>query len=188
MTKEEVQGILGQVARSWEGQKEISGNQGFVDADFEEKMEDVGWRTGQAWCAYFAELVWKQGYRGIATALSDEGSAEALAIINQLSKLFSGSAVATLRNFTKSGDFEVSEKPVEGAIAIWQSHRNGKASWTGHAGVVIGAHEHYFVTIEGNTNSQGGREGVEVARKVRKFRWTTQNGLRLKGFIHPKAV
>jgi hypothetical protein len=169
-----IQTRIGQAARDHEGLKEIKGNMGFKDEEFEERMEMVGWKQTQAWCAYFAELIWKLGYAGYDSEM-----------VKRIDKLFSGSAVQTFRNFSKDGGFTVSQDAVEGAVVIWQTYRNGKASWTGHAGIVIGAHDKYFVTMEGNTNSSGGREGIEVARKTRKYTFDTQNGLRLKGFIHP---
>jgi hypothetical protein len=40
-----------------------------------------------------------------------------------------------------------------------------------------------FMSIEGNTNSNGGREGIEVAEKARDYNFYDKNGLCLKGFI-----
>ena len=45
-----------------------------------------------------------------------------------------------------------------------------------------------FTTIDGNSNSSGGREGIEVAEKTRKYNFNSNNGLRLIGFIKPKKV
>ena len=42
----------------------------------------------------------------------------------------------------------------------------------------------WIKTIEGNTNDQGGREGIEVARKRRMYAWTNGPGLNLIGFIY----
>lgn len=147
------------------GQEEIPGNQGFKDKKFEELMKLTGWRQGQAWCAYFVELVWTQ--------------------CGQDASLFSGSAVQTWRNFENSDKYVCSDIPDVGDIIIWQMYRNGKAAWTGHAGIVIAIDNGVLVTVEGNTNSKGGREGIEVAIKIRKVNYATNNGLRVKGFIKP---
>jgi len=42
--------------------------------------------------------------------------------------------------------------------------------------------------MEGNTNSEGKREGIEVAEKVRTLNFKTDNGLRLLGFVKPKEI
>ena len=52
-----------EIAMNYLGQEEVSGNMGFEDDEFEKKMKAVGWEKGQAWCAYFAELVWKEAYK-----------------------------------------------------------------------------------------------------------------------------
>jgi len=160
-----------EIALSFVGQQEIAGNMGFEDKRFQELMEECGWQEGQAWCAYFCELVWKQ-------ALKDECD------ITVLDKLFAAGAVLTYNNFKKAG-FCVNHKPEPGAIAIWQHWKNNEPHWTGHAGIVIDVlSSGEFKTVEGNTNSQGGREGIEVAEKIRKVTYDARNGLVLKGFIH----
>jgi hypothetical protein len=45
-----------------------------------------------------------------------------------------------------------------------------------------------FQCIEGNTNANGGREGIEVANRKRKINLGGLNGLVLQGFIVPKKV
>lgn len=184
-----------EVALSYEGKTEFRGNAGFHDGDFQDAMEAVGWQKGQAWCAYFAELVWKEAY-GHFESTDDE--------IAELDKLFSPGAVVTYNNFNKEWRhrdkskknqefYEVSQEPKKGDLIVWQSYKNGKAHWTGHVGIVVGVFpdEGKVWTMEGNTNSKGGREGIEVAKKTRKvgadmFR-PKLRGLVLKGFISPKV-
>ena len=164
-------------ARKFLGQQEIKGNQGFKDKDFQEKISECGWLKGQAWCAYFAELAWKEAYR-----VHDK---EKVKILN---KLFSAGAVKTYNNFRKS-DFIVDKIPEEGSVVIWQNYRDGKPHWTGHAGIVYKIYSDdsaRFETIEGNSNSRGGREGIEVAKQLRELNFEPkERGLVLKGFIHP---
>ena len=156
------------------GMKEIDGNSGFVDAEFEKRMKKIGWQKGQAWCAYFTELVWREAY----AKFTDRS--------NELDKLFNGGAVNTYTRFSNDKRFTCNQTPVPGAIVIWQQYKGGKPSWQGHAGIVNTAIDDVkFPSIEGNTNSQGGREGIEVSAKTRRLLFSVNDGLRIKGFIHP---
>ena len=159
-------------ALSFVGQSEIKGNQGFTDPKFLQIMESVGWEIGQAWCSYFAEAVLKLAYKG---------NDKTLAILD---KLCSASAVKTLENFSKAG-YKVSDKATPGAIVIYQTIRKGRKAWTGHAGIVTAVYKDYFETVEGNTGSNGVREGEVVATRKRKYSFNVYNGLELQGFIWP---
>ena len=165
-----------------EGKKEVKGNQGWEDPDFQIQMEATGWELGQSWCAYFAEKVWTNAFRGVKPEM-----------VKLLTRLFSANAVATYRNFEQS-KFKTSEEAIPGAVVIWEKMRNGepvyltpdKAWVAGHAGIVT--HHDYeggFQTLEGNSNSSGGREGIEVAKLIRKYDFEANHGLRLVGFIQP---
>lgn len=163
-------------AYSFLGQEEIRGNLGFKDEQFEELMKAVGWQKSQAWCAYFAELVWRKAYANQNSLIEEK-----------LRKLFSAGAVATFNAFDKSPDFETTKEPVIGSVVIWQNHKNGVAKWSGHAGIVVKVRSNgIFESIEGNTNDDGSREGYEVALKPRKSNYGGKNGLIVKGFIVPK--
>ncbi len=41
--------------------------------------------------------------------------------------------------------------------------------WT-HCAIILGIHDNYFVTAEGNTNDEGSREGFEFVKRKRDFR------------------
>lgn len=158
------------VALSYVGKREVPGNMGFTDQQFEAKMKAVGFVKSYAWCALFAELVWTESYAGDAHALA------------KIKALFSASATTTFKNFDIDKSFKTSQTPVVGAVAIWR-HGNG---WQGHAGVVVGISSEAIRTVEGNTNAEGGREGVEVATKLRKLKAPySPTGLNLVGFILP---
>lgn len=169
-----------EIARKYVGQEEIPGNLGFKEEEFQIKMTSVGWNKGDAWCSYFAELVWKEAYQQWDATL-----------FQRLNKLFTGSAVTTFRNFQKTKDFVFNVKPKQGALVVWQNYKEGNPHWTGHIGIVemISGNNSIVHTIEGNTNDDGGREGIEVARKNRPVKYDIkQNGLVLLGFIWPKEV
>lgn len=168
------------IAQSYLGQEEIRGNKGFKQEDFELKMKAMGWQMDQAWCAYFAELVWKEAYQQWDATL-----------FSRLDKLFSAGAVATYNNFKKAKDFMCNQVPKPGALVVWQSYVSGAPHWSGHVGIVETAsvNKGIFTAIEGNTNDNGEREGFEVARKNRTINFIKkQNGLVLLGFVHPKIV
>lgn len=156
-------------AAKYVGQTETQGNSGFVDKAFQKQMEAVGWNKGQSWCAYFAELAWKEAFEGHA-------------LLPALDKLFSPAATATYSNFYGSDKFKAGTTPKPGALAVW---RLGKG-WQGHIGIVEQVLPNgTFISIEGNTNKAGSREGVAVLRKTRAtglpFR---PKGLNLIGFIY----
>ena len=153
-----------EVAKSYLGQEEIANNGGFKNKEFDKRMKEVGFSKGQAWCAYFAELVWKEAGEDV--------------------KPFSASAFKTYQNYEKAGR-KGSIKPEVGALVVWRSVVNNVPQWTGHIGIVTEVLEDSFKTIEGNTNDKGGREGIKVAAKTRTYNWKADKGLRLIGFINP---
>lgn len=158
-----------QIAEKYIGITEKPGNMGFNDADFERRMQDVGFQKGHAWCCYWAELVFKEAYPEK---------------FSRIDELFSGSTVQTFRNF-RDAAYIIGNIPQLDTLVIWQSHKNGKPQPTGHAAIVskvISTWE--FESIEGNTNASGGREGFEVARKSRKVLADVKTGLKVLGFIH----
>jgi len=162
------------------GQEEIKGNMGFKDAQFDRDMRELGrFQNGWAWCVCFCEKIWKQSFRDFNI---DKG------IYNEMAKLVTAGAVKTFRNFTKADGWVVSKTPVVGAIVIWQKYKGGKGTTSGHAGIVIEIHDYYIVVVEGNTNKAGGREGIGVFEKKRKFNFESTSGLRMLGFIHPKTT
>jgi hypothetical protein len=156
-----------EIAKSYLGKTEKPNNAGFNDRIFEQKMEDVGFQRGQAWCCYFAELCFKEANQDRWFGI--EG-------------LFSASTVQTFQNFKKA-KYKISQKPIVGSLVIWQNYKNDKPQWSGHAGIVVEVIDDVtFKSIEGNTNDDGSREGYEVALKTRKVR-QVKNGLQVLGFI-----
>jgi len=147
-------------------QREIPGNQGFEDSKFQELIEMQGWRKGQAWCAYFAELV-------VRTAGFEKHA-----------NIFSSSAVETFKNCQANSDlFKIYKIPSIGDIAVWQRYESNKQTWMGHIGIIVGMGKGMIVCVEGNSNAEGGREGLEVAIVVRDPAAIPTTGLRLLGFI-----
>lgn len=165
-----------ETAKSFIDQEEIPGNLGFKDPKFEQLMKNVGWKETQAWCAYFAELVWKIAYNRINSLY-----------IPILNKNFSASAVKTLENFKNAGwEINTSKKPKKGSLAVWQKYNMGNPLWSGHIGILVDINKNTINTIDGNTNDGGSREGIKVALKNREFNYNQNHGLVLKGFVTPK--
>ncbi len=164
------------VAMNYVNQQEKTNNSGFKDPNFEKKMKWVGWLKGHPWCAYFVELVYKDA--NIKTGESKKIQA-------LFDSLFSGSVAQTFNNFKnfvgKNKEFfKISMEPKKGSIVIWRSKVNPVF---GHTAVVIDVKSNgEFVTVEGNTNDKGGREGYIVAVRKRDM---SGNGYKLVGFIEP---
>lgn len=159
---------LVEAARKDLGKKEKPGNTGFQDPELEKAMKAVGWQPGWAWCASIQEKwIW-----------------EAFPNLKQeVNGYFVPSATATFRNLKNAG-YKVSMEPTVGALVYWQRMQDGNALWQGHAGVVskvISPKE--FMSIEGNTNAAGSREGDSVQEKSRQVRSDVQNGLKVIGFV-----
>lgn len=165
-------------ALHWVGQEEKKNNAGFLNPTFEKLMLSYGWQKGWAWCSVFGELCWRESYK-------DECQEE----YRILGKLFSPSAVQTWRNFENNPyaiTFDMGKEAKPGAIAVWQSARGGKLTWTGHVGIVVKVEpDGSFWAVEGNGSVGGSREGTHVVQKKRTLNFAEDNGLRLLGFIYP---
>lgn len=170
---ETLRGAIVSYAVDYIGQKEIKGNMGFKDPVFEAKMESVGFKDTYAWCCLFAELVWTEAYKDF--------NKEMLPVLEEE---FSAGTVRTFRHFKDLG--WTYNTPEAGDIVIWQTYKDGKPQTTGHAAVIIEVKGEKLITVEGNTNAEGGREGIEVAKKERTIDFHNKNGLRMLGFIKPK--
>lgn len=149
-----------EIAKKYLGQKELPGNIFDPKSPLGKILIEAGQKDGEAWCCYFQEAVF----------------------VETLRALFSASTVQTFQNFKNAG-YEITEGPRVGALVIWQSYKDGKPQWSGHAGLVTKVNsDGSFVTIEGNTTAAGSREGNSVQEKVRK-NIRTDNGLNILGFV-----
>lgn len=151
---------LSQIAKKYVGQRETPNNSGFINSEFKYKIVRVGWLIGQAWCSYFAELVAKEYLIQFAD----------LEKWKAIDSNFSGSTTATFKNFDLNKlnlekiNIHFSLKPVSNSIGFF---RHG-IGWQGHTVVIDEVFNNLnFTSIEGNTNSNGSREGIEVALKHR---------------------
>ena len=166
--------------------KETGSNGGFSDADFQDMMTAAGWRKGLAWCMFYAIALWLEN-------AEDDQTRKAV-------RCLGGGTQAAWKNAEKCG-FVIGKIPKVGAIAIFQ--KQGSTS-SGHAAIVaktsgwtewfvadkrngIPLKDNEFLTIEGNTDESGSREGDGVYAKVRTLTFDApQKGSSnvLLGFIY----
>lgn len=160
---------LVEAARKYVGQKELTNNKFSNDTEMGRKLHAAGQHDGDPWCAAFVEVCLKDAY--------PERTAE-------WDKLCNLSAVKTFKNF-RDAAYVQGQLPQHGWLVAWQSYKDGVQGWTGHIGIVasINTHDSTFTSLEGNTNSGGSREGMEVAERPHRLAFDTKTGLRLLGFI-----
>lgn len=164
-------------AQSQIGQTEIPGNLGFNDKRFSNIMRQNDFDPLDAWCAIFTKACYSTPtYPGKSKYYP------------HIMRLFTKGVMQTYNNVKSdnSGLFEITKEPEQSAVIILQNYKNGSPNWTGHAGIVEKYENGEIFTIEGNTNSKGGREGFEVARMKRELDFTKKTGLVLVGFIRVK--
>lgn len=166
---------LARKAKFFEEIEEVGNNRSFGDATFEQMMRSVGWKSGDAWCMYFAIAV----YDKVLPRQKDK-----------LAEL-SGS---TQRSWKKVKNGEVpdfitiiSGKPRKGDIVIWQDLDN---SSKGHAGIVIKTTSKNFpqgfTTIEGNTSVNS--EFYGSGQSVRKVEHNLDYGQKSKTYPNKKLL
>lgn len=152
------------------GQREIKGNQGFVDPKFQAEMSEEGFVKGYAWCMLFARVVFVNCY--------PEKTEE-------LRKLFVPGVLNTFKNLERAA-YLIGNLPQIDSLVCWRQMRLGKPTGFGHAGIVSELLPNYsFKSVEGNTVTgvPGEREGVMVAENTHKLNMHVTNGLEILGFI-----
>lgn len=165
--------VILETAKSFVGQKEISGNMGFKQPFFLKLMESIGWKKKWAWCSMFCKLVYTEAYKKLGLDPKT------------ITKYISPSVQQTRANFIKAGYPLITNyklvKP--GAYISWVSASDRTK---GHTGILVEFIENgtKMITIEGNTNAEGSREGDSVARKTRAAVVGSGRGLILQGWFN----
>jgi len=109
-----------------------------------------------AWCAGFVCFILAQACAslGVAMPVAPSFSCDVLARnARDAQRLFSQPSVADRSRVTPGSVFLL---------------RRTASDWT-HTGIVVRAEQDHFVTIEGNTNDAGEREGYEVCERYRGY-------------------
>jgi hypothetical protein len=170
------------IAKSFKGVEEIGSNREFSNKTLEDMLRESGWKSGEAWCMYYAKAIYKKAL----PKLSDK-----------IQKELTGSTQGTW-NKIKNGESEIFEavtsgRPRVGDIAIWRRINDPSK---GHAGIVIrpnsAKYSNGYTTVEGNTNYEPSFQGegdlVDVLQHELKYGQPneTYKGLKLLGFIRLK--
>jgi hypothetical protein len=156
-------------AKAYKGQEEIQPNLGFKDPSFNSKMNAVGFYRTASWCGFFVMMVIFGVYTDVPVILA------------YLKKYLSPSTHTMWANMRASKEIITGQTPKLGAIAIWEE---GDGT-NGHTGIVIDVNPDgkHFTTSEGNSNSDGSRNGYEVAENTHTLGLPhSVNGLNLLGF------
>jgi hypothetical protein len=185
-------------AESCLGQTEIKGNQGFISKWFDKAMRAVGFRNGWAWCNIFIEYVYKEAYPNRP----------------ELLKSITPSTYRSFNALMIDPNYEFSMKPKVGDMVYWFKYKNGKHyKRQGHCGIVVAlptdGYSYKFkyidtkgnekealvggivskksiLSIDGNTNFKGAREGRIVSPKERKLNSKAEDSLRYMGCFRVK--
>lgn len=161
--------LLAYEASRWIGTKETGGdNKGQIVEMFQKAVD--GKAQGEAWCLAFAQFCIQQVDR-----LYDEMTLSS----NAPSNLIKTEHCLTLWNASKA--FRTT--PEVGCLVLWQHFKDGKATASGHVGVVKEVHDTKIVTIEGNTGDGAGivREGDGVFLRERPL--TNLGNMHILGYL-----
>ena len=55
--------ISSYLSNKWVGIKEVGNNAGFSSSVFEQMMKNVGWKSSDQWCMYFAKAIHYESYK-----------------------------------------------------------------------------------------------------------------------------
>jgi len=161
--------LLAHEASRWIGTKESGGdNKGQIVEMFQKATD--GKAQGEAWCLSFAQFCIQQVDR-----LYDEMTLSS----NSASPLIKTEHCLTLWNASKA----FITTPEVGCLVIWHHYKDGKATASGHVGIVKEVHDLKIITVEGNTGTGAGivREGDQVALRERPR--TDLGNMHLLGYL-----
>ncbi len=165
-------------AGKWVGVKEIGDNQSFGNDVFKAMMKNVGWKSSEQWCMYFAKAVHYEIFKDNPTELA------------KINRILNGGTQLSYDQAKndKSGTYTVSSTPQKGDIQIYRNNATGK----GHAGVVVNVNSNGTLsTIEGNTSDDNIADGQYVAKKTRPSKVGTylpNSNLYVRGYIRKLNV
>lgn len=141
----------------YKGEEEISPNLGFKNnlkdvignvIDFAAKMKAIGFYRTASWCGFYVMLVLFEVY------------ADSPVILKYLKKYCSASTHEMWLNFKASHEVITGHIPKPGAVCFWCE---GDGT-NGHVGLCITSDGvRRFTCSEGNSNTDGSRNGDEVA-------------------------
>jgi hypothetical protein len=149
----EIRGFASQLEKKVKGKENV----GFVDGAFEQMMKSVGWKSSNAWCAFYVKVV----LMGLFSFDRE-----------WLSKNIGGGALQNLtnvQNLNKKGDKRYLAF-TKGKLQVGDVFC-GQRSGGGHTGIIVkilDEQTNHCETIEGNTNSNKSGEGDKV-KTLKRF-------------------
>lgn len=167
-------------AKKFLGISEIGDNQDFSSPEFKQKLINVGWSPGLAYCAFTVKALMLDTYPELSEKTYNS---------KKLIDYFSGSSQSTYANMqqlqSETGLFTVGGLPKPGDVVIWQDYdASGNGTANGHEGVVTKVNGDKFSTIEANTSELGSSDQGVYNKEHSLGEMARTTGLKLKGFIH----
>jgi len=171
----DIRNAILRIARGYIGQREIGTNEKFVSTDFETKMKSVGWSRGNAWCNFFADLVWKEAYQEV-------GSKDAkikefyLGLFNSFTPgrmPLAGSCEITFKNMKAKG---YAEEYIPGKTVI----KPGDMIFykQSHISIAGAVSKDGFESIDGNYGQEGDGKVNYQAKRTNKYIEKYHGGIR----------
>lgn len=149
---------------------EVGSNAGFSDSNFEKKIKQAGWLSGQDWCCYT-----------VKTFLSELAKDEALDFFK---KNINGSTQSSWKNLqTESKYHKISTSPQPGALIFYQNNSNTSK---GHVEIIEKINnDGSYQVISGNSSISGsGKQGI--TRKTRAK--SGISGFKILGYVIIKKL
>lgn len=177
------------IANAYLGNKARKNNLSFESLDFQQKMFNVGWRSGLDWCAFFVKLVWEDACK----KTNPSNLVDLLSKVGQL-----GGNSNDNWNIAKRIGLTVSGTPKRGSIVVYTYAKNNNLLSSGHTAIVYDFNANGIYTIDGNTTQNAEKSGSRVVEK--KYRAysvfgrpyienkniaSTGRKMYIRGFIYP---
>ena len=148
------------IAQSYDGVRETSENRG---PHIDQWLAELGINFAAPWCMAFVQGCFRQA--ALEMGIEDPLKPDTAGVLDLWNRVPKGWRVGALNG--RAGDIMIMD------------FGGGK----GHTGIVTGYSNGMYITMEGNTNDAGSRDGDCVAEKYRR----KYSGGKLKGFVRVPA-
>lgn len=171
----DIRNAIVRIAKGYIGQREIGTNEKFVSTDFENKMKSVGWSRGNAWCNFFADLVWKEAYQEVGSK-NPKINEFYLNLFNSFTPgrmPLAGSCETTFRNMKAKG---YAEEYIPGRTII----KPGDMIFykQSHISIAGAVSKNGFESIDGNYGQEGDGKVNYQALRTNKYIEKYHGGIR----------
>ncbi len=161
-------------AKRWLAVREVGGPNKGADVERFQKTVD-GKASGEPWCLCFVQFCVREVDRQYAVKNPKQSAVTTW--------IFPTEHCMTM--FNKTHAEARLDKPEPGCLVVWGWFKDGKATGSGHVGIVTEVVGDAIHTIEGNTGDGAGinREGDGVYKRVRSLKADPAASFRIMGFI-----